>query len=622
MKNNIKKYLSVLIIIVFATSCNKFLDTRPQDLLTVSNYYETEEQLNFALAAVYSKLGDGTIYGGRITRMGMDADEGFYDRSTDQIGVSVYNVYPTDPHVTAFWRTCYEGIYRANLLLANINKPEKISDENRAAIEGEALFLRGYYYFLLVSNFGGVPLMLAPESNTDNTSYPRNTAEEVYTQIVTDMEAAEGKVKTIKQIGHGGRISKSAVRGMLARVNLHWAGYPLLNASRYAEAARWAKMVMDDTDANHKLNPDYRQVFINYSADKHDIGESIWEVEFWGNTQAVYREAGQIGHYNGIQYNGGTNADPNHGFSYGFLNATGVLWERYPEETRPNSTDIRRNWAIASFSLAGNPARETARALTPTGIYQRDCGKYRRLYEEVMPKENVYTPINYPILRFSDVLLMFAEAETQATGAISQEAIDAVNMVRSRAYGKMLSTRYVQAIEVTVPRVSGTYTAATTNITISGGGGQDATAAALIASNGVANITVTFEGSGYTSVPTVTITGAGTGAQAVAVLNDPNIDSDIPASQIVSPETFLTFIQDERSRELCLESLRKGDLVRWGKLVENMKIVRDHIETSSLSSALDYADWSYKNVSARDVVWPIPSYEMGLNSGLVQNKGW
>ncbi|NGF57917.1 RagB/SusD family nutrient uptake outer membrane protein [Parapedobacter sp. SGR-10] len=622
MKNNIKKYLSVLIIIVFATSCNKFLDTRPQDLLTVSNYYETEEQLNFALAAVYSKLGDGTIYGGRITRMGMDADEGFYDRSTDQIGVSVYNVYPTDPHVTAFWRTCYEGIYRANLLLENINKPEKISDENRAAIEGEALFLRGYYYFLLVSNFGGVPLMLAPESNTDNTSYPRNTAEEVYTQIVADMEAAEGKVRTIKQIAHGGRVSKSAVRGILARVNLHWAGYPLLNASRYAEAAKWAKMVMDDTDANHKLNPDYRQVFINYSADKYDIGESIWEVEFWGNTQAVYREAGQIGHYNGIQYNGGTNADPNHGFSYGFLNATGVLWERYPEETRPNSTDIRRNWAIASFSLAGNPARETARELTPTGIYQRDCGKYRRLYEEVMPKENVYTPINYPILRFSDVLLMFAEAETQATGAISQEAIDAVNMVRSRAYGKMLSSRYVQAIEVTVPRVSGTYTAATTNITISGGGGQDATAAALIASNGVANITVTFEGSGYTSVPTVTITGAGTGAQAVAVLNDPNIDSDIPASDIASPEKFLTFIQDERSRELCLESLRKGDLVRWGKLVENMKIVRDHIETSSLSSALDYADWSYKNVSARDVVWPIPSYEMGLNSGLVQNKGW
>lgn len=53
-----------------------------------------------------------------------------------------------------------------------------------------------------------------------------------------------------------------------------------------------------------------------------------------------------------------------------------------------------------------------------------------------------------------------------------------------------------------------------------------------------------------------------------------------------------------------------------------MKIVRDHIETSSLSSSLDYVVWSYRNVSERDVLWPIPSYEMGLNSALTQNKGW
>ncbi|ADY51290.1 RagB/SusD domain protein [Pseudopedobacter saltans DSM 12145] len=625
MKNNIIKYFGALVISLSSASCNKFLDTKPQDFLIVDTYYETEEQLNFALAAVYSKLGEGTLYGGRITRMGMDADEGFYDRSTDIIGVSVYNVYPTDPHVTAFWKTCYEGIYRANLLLKHINKVQKISEANRNAIEGEALFLRGYYYFLLVSNFGGVPLITEPIANTNNTAIPRNTVQEVYTQIVADMEKAEGMVKTIKQIGHGGRVSKSAVRGILARVNLHWAGYPVRDLSRYAEARKWAKMVMDDTGANHKLNPDYRQVFINYSSDKYDIGESIWEVEFWGNTQGVYREAGQIGHYNGIQYNGGSNADPNHGFSYGFLNATGVLWDKYDNRDVINSNDIRRNYAIAPFSLAGNPAKETPRAITPTGIYQRDCGKYRRFYEVVMPKENVYTPINYPLLRFSDVLLMFAEAESQETGVVSQDAIDAVNLVRSRAYGKLMSGRYVKSITVNTARTSGTYTVANTNVTISGGGGQGATAAvATVASSGVASILVTFEGSGYTSVPTVAIssTGTGVGATATAVLSDPTINSDLPVSATASPAAFLTFVQDERARELCFESLRKGDLVRWGKLVENMKIVRDHIETSSLSSSLDYVVWSYRNVSERDVLWPIPSYEMGLNSALTQNKGW
>ena len=622
MKNRLVKYFSVLFIAMSSTSCNKFLDTKPQDFLTVENYYETKEQLNFALASVYSKLGDGTLYGGRITRMGMDADEGFYDRATDVIGVSVYSVYPIDPHVSAFWKTCYEAIYRANLLLANINKPaeSEISDADRAVIEGEALFLRGYFYFLLVSNFGGVPLITEPMPSSDNTAIPKSPAQEVYAQIVADMEKAEVKVKTIKQHGFGGRVSKSAVRGILARVNLHWAGHPVRDVSRYAEASKWAKMVMDDTNAGHQLNPDFRQVFINYSSDKYDIGESIWEVEFWGNTQGVYREAGQIGHYNGIQYNGGTNADPNHGFSYGFLNTTGVLWEKYADASSLNSSDLRRNWSIAPFSLAGNPARETPRSLTPTGIYERDCGKYRRLYEVVMPKENVYTPINYPLLRYSDVLLMFAEAESQGTGIISPEAIEAVNYVRRRAYGKLLPGKFVKAINVTT-QGSG-YAQGTTNVTITGGGGQGATAAATITSNRVASITVTFEGSGFTSVPTVTITGANSNAVATAVLSDNTINSDLPASATTSPDAFLKFIQDERSRELAFESLRKGDLVRWGKLVENMKIVRDHIETSSLSSSLDYIIWSYKNVSSRDVVWPIPSYEMGLNSALVQNTGW
>ncbi|MFA4867716.1 MAG: RagB/SusD family nutrient uptake outer membrane protein [Pedobacter sp.] len=619
MKKKLISYFGAIIIVCIAASCNKFLDTKPQDTLTVESFYKTEEQLNNALASVYSKLGDGTLYGGRITRMGMDADEGFYDRATDLIGVSVYSVYSTDPHISAFWQTCYEGIYRANLLLVNINKAEKISDANRAAIEGEALFLRAYFYFLLASNFGGVPLITEPILPTDYIAIPRAPLAEVYAQIIADMESAETKVKGIRTLGFGGRVSKSAVRGLLARVNLHMAGYPLRDLSRYEEARKWAKMIMDDTEANHRLNPDFRQVFINYSSDKYDVGESIWEVEFWGNTQGVYREAGQIGHYNGIQYNGGSNADPNHGFSYGFLNTTYTHWARYDDAAQLNSADLRRNWSIAPFSLSGNPARETAKPITE--IYQRDCGKYRRFYEEVKPKENVYTPINYPILRYSDVLLMFAEAESQGTGIVSSEAIEAVNYVRRRAYGKLMSGSVVKSINVNVQGTG--YVASSTNVVISGGGGQGATASALVTSGKITGITVTFEGTGYTSAPTVTFTSsAGVGATATAVLSSSTVTSDVPALAISSPDEFLKFIQDERARELSFESLRKGDLVRWGLLIKNMRLVRDEIAEANLSSSLDYVIWSYRNVSDRDVLWPIPSYEMGLNSALVQNKGW
>src|SRR5690606_18378621 len=133
------------------------------------------------------------------------------------------------------------------------------------------------------------------------TAIPRTPINEVYAQIIQDMEEAEAKVKTAEEVGFGGRVNKSAVRGILARVNLFMAGEPLKDESRYDEARKWAKMVKDD--ATHELVEDYSQVFINYAADEYDIRESLWEVEFFGNTQGVYREAGQVGTNFGPQYN-------------------------------------------------------------------------------------------------------------------------------------------------------------------------------------------------------------------------------------------------------------------------------------------------------------------------------
>jgi hypothetical protein len=227
------------------SSCSKFLDTEPQDFLVPGNFYKTEEQLNFALAATYSPLGEQSLFGGRIVRIGMDADDGFYDRSTDIYGASSYNVATADPDVKSWWSTCYRGINRANLLLANIQKPT-MDETARKVIEGEARFLRGFYYFLLVSNFGDVPLLLTPTENLESTAVPRTPLKDVYAQIIADLEFAEANVKTAQALGFGGRANKSAARGLLARVNLFMAGFPLKDESRYLEAHKWAKMIIDD----------------------------------------------------------------------------------------------------------------------------------------------------------------------------------------------------------------------------------------------------------------------------------------------------------------------------------------------------------------------------------------
>lgn len=618
------KRISLIIIILSLTailpSCDKLLDARPEDFYTPVNYYKNRQQLEAALAATYSKLGAQQLYGGRMTRMGLDADDGFYDRATDPIGVVSYDVPTTEPNVAAFWRTCYEGIQRANMLLANMDNAVDVTDAIKGNIRGEALFLRAFYYFLLVSNFGGVPLVLEPIDG-NQISIPRTPVAEIYAAIVADMEEAEGLVRTATSVGAGGRINKSAVRGILARVNLFMAGHPLQDESRYAEARRWALAVIEDTQAAHELNPDFNQIFINYAADLYDIKESIWEIEFFGNTQGVFRESGILGTWNGIQYSAG---DPRYGFSYGFLNTTGVLWERFENPGNLRSYDLRRDWSIAPFSLSGNPAVETPRPITQ--IYQRDAGKYRRFHEVLMPKEQNYTPINFPVLRYSDVLLMFAEAENHISGPTPQ-AIEAVNHVRRRGYGKYLNGigGVAESIkEITITNGGSGYTVAGTTVVIQGGGGEEAAGRAgiIVSTGSIGSVVIDNPGKKFTSPPTILFQSAtGSGATAVAELTQIT-DADLRPEQTASREIFLKTIQDERSRELCFESLRKGDLVRWGLLMENMKIVYNHILDASLPSNMSHAEWSYRNVSARDVVWPIPSYEMGMNSALIQNNGW
>lgn len=615
MKTLYKIFIALFLISTTLASCKKFLDTEPQDFFTNENFYTDSIQLNTALVSIYSVLQETPLYGGRIIRNGFDVDDGFVGITVNKYDAAYYDVPTTEPNIASFWEACYKGIDKANSLLENINKPV-ISEGNRNAIKGEALFLRGYFYFLLVRNFGAVPLKLESTKSGLQTALARTPAKALYQQIIKDMEESEPLVLSINIVGHGGRINKSAVRGILSRVNLHMAGYPVNDESRYAEAKKWAKMVLDDE--THMLNADFSAVFKNYAADRYDIKESLWEIEFWGNTQGLWREAGQIGVYNGIAYPSAT-IDVRYGYSYGIIFSTGVLWDKYDEPTSLYSRDIRRNFTIAPYIFNGNPAVE--KYWTINQIYNRNCGKYRREYEVVTPKERIYSPMNFPILRYSDVLLMYAEAENYMNGPIL-EAVEKVNLVRRRGYGKYLNgigSTSESIASIRVDNQGSGYTAGTT-VTISGGGGEVATATATIAGGKVTGIRVVNPGAKFTMSPIVNITGVGTGAKATAILTSPG-SADLKPEAYSSKEAFLKTIQDERSRELCFEALRKGDLIRWGIFLESMKAVEQDVlvrKPSNVNSAIV----SYKNATSRDVVWPIPAYEMGLNSALVQNQGW
>ena len=422
-KVNLLLIATCLLLATFS-GCKKFLDKSPT-FIVKENYYNNENDVNNGLAGVYDVLGKEEIYGGNYQLLLSVADDGFYSRSAYTFGPAVYNFDAADATVANFWRYLYEGIERANVFLAKVDKvnmPQAAKD----AAKGEVKFLRAYYYFLLVDNWGNVPLKTTPTASVNDVNIKATPQREIYNFITKEMEEAEALVKTATSIGFGGKVSKSTVRGILARVYLKMAGAPLRDQTKYAEALKWTrKIIYPDAGANeHRLLPSYQQIFTNYAGDKYDIGETIWEVELYGNRGGDF-ESGRIGNTIGLQCN-----DDVHGYSYGLVNTTKKLFDSYENQ------DVRKNWAIAPYQYTYTTTIPItvidSLNWTTAQIYNRNVGKFRRAYEKLKPKNRNYTPQNFPLLRYADVLLMFAEAENEVNGPSSLAKL-ALKEVRLRA---------------------------------------------------------------------------------------------------------------------------------------------------------------------------------------------
>lgn len=434
--NKYKNYLlktvfpvGMLSLLMLMSGCEKFLEKDPT-FIVKENYYNNETDVNIGLAGVYDILGREEVYGGAIPLQFSISDEGVYSRSSYTSGPAVYNYDSSEPSVANLWKSLYEGVERANVFLSRIDAVD-MDETKRNVAKGEVKFLRAYYYFLLVSNWGDVPLKILPTSSVNDVNIKRTPQKEVYDFITAEMEASEAIVNTATQIGFGGKVSKSAVRGILARVYLKMAGAPLnLGRPMFEEALKWSKKVVhpESGPKEHRLNPSFKQIFTNYAGDKYDIGESIWEVEFYGNRGGDF-EAGRIGNTIGLQCN-----DEVYGYGYGFINATEKLYNSY------EVTDLRRDWTIAPYRYiySGVTVIDSTN-WTSAEIYNRNCGKYRRAYETLLPKNKNYTPMNFPLLRYADVLLMFAEAENEVNGA-TDLAKAALKEVRDRANASDVTT--------------------------------------------------------------------------------------------------------------------------------------------------------------------------------------
>lgn len=419
-----KKYIILAVVAMMTSAC---LDKEPQDFTSPSTWYSNQDELEMALATVYDPLRD--VYSDYISvYLSQATDEVFSKESAPQMIPYYYNHDKADNTVKVTWQELYKGIDNANVLLENADNAD-CDAEVIKQIKGEALFLRGYYNFLLTAYWGDVPLKLSSTPSADKAYTPRTASAEIYKSVFKDMEDALDMVADLSALGFSGRVSKQAVKGILARVYLNAAGR-LGKDEYYGDARKWAKSLIDEQVC--ALNSSYKDIFINLMQDRYELKESIFEVECHGNVYSdEMRETAGFASYYTPQFSKDYIADDITKESIargrGYFYCTPQLYELYEEG------DLRRDWTIMPYIYEN--VEGISKLKYNDEFRFRYPGKFRREYEINLPVYSWGNSTNYPLLRYSDVLLMFAEADNHVNEGSTAESLEAVNQVRRRAFG-------------------------------------------------------------------------------------------------------------------------------------------------------------------------------------------
>ena len=232
-----------------------------------------------------------------------------------------------------------------------------------------------------------------------------------------------------------GRISQTAAWALLARAYMWEAGYPVY-ADTWGKALEYAKKVKQS--GLHRLIPKgqggYRQYFINLCTNAYDLTyrESLMEVEFYGNGQTQTNEAGRLGLYLGVTQQAVSN---DYAYAYGLYDGTKYLFRLY------ENGDERQWWNIADYKYVttNGVVKEVERTTAEKALEDGNAAKWRAKYIPERPLSRNNSSINFPVIRYSDVLLMIAECNNEVNNGPNEEAISAINQVRMRSGASIVS---------------------------------------------------------------------------------------------------------------------------------------------------------------------------------------
>jgi hypothetical protein len=379
------------LLLLLTTGCVK-LEEKPMDFVSPANFYKTSSQIEAAFASALNRLyayWGGYSYG----LMNFENDDQIFD---GQLVMS-------DSYGNDLWTRHYMSIADINPVIMALNEDKlgtTASQELKDQLMAEAKFYRAFNYFTLVRLYGDLPL-ITENTNLVTDEIPRTPIADVYALIESDLLFATQSLPVTWPSANRGRPARDAAKELLAKVYITMATAPLNETSNYVKARDMAKQVMDA--GNYYLLTDVDKVF----AMENSYGpEMIWSFNSSADDPATDPQI----------WTPASMAD-----GWGDFKCDKIWGESYPEQPRKHAYLLLEDWDGNPYTAFGWPVA------TP--------GIKKFTYETIENIKNYRSTQNYVVLRYADVLLLFAEAENMVNNGPTQAACDAVNQIIDRANG-------------------------------------------------------------------------------------------------------------------------------------------------------------------------------------------
>ena len=429
MKKIYKKLIYITLITSALTSCKKWVNFDPHDnfVVTEQDYFKSESDYRTLVISAYSPLqwlnqmvpvgdiaSDNSVAGGESASDVLSLQQ-----------IDDFTLTPVNSTLSDLWQVAYEGINRTNYLTQYKDKNpagQTINFSGKDALYGEVYFLRAYYYFSLVRMFGDVPLFTDKRlAFAESGTLKRSPKADVYKQIEADLNSAIAALPTTQS--QKGRITKYAAQALLGKVYLY--------ENKFDEADGVLEPVI--TSGAFSLVPNFASIFL---ASGENGPESVFEIQYTNN--APYYNWGGVtrgqGNYS-VQQNGirGLNGSAAMPYAAGWSTnlPTQDLNSAY------SAGDQRK--AVTCFDIEAyknaNPSFNITYQVAPyknTGLYN---GKYLPRKGETSGQVELNYLNNFRTIRYSEVLLMAAEALNRGSAHNDTKAQGYLNQVRQRAFG-------------------------------------------------------------------------------------------------------------------------------------------------------------------------------------------